>query len=257
MECPQCVERPQIAPKKDDGTTTFTYAYNVFGLMNGFDDGTNTATYQFYGSNWARSRSVVNGTTTKFYYDGDDVVAEGSAAATVTATYVTPGLDQNVSMTRGGSTHHYLRDGVGSIGQLLDSNEATQNSYDYYAFGAAYGSPTENVTSNYSYTGRRRDAEAGLHYYRWRMYDPVLGRFLSRDPSKPGSEYVYCLSDPVNAVDPEGLMSLLGLGLTVLGIFTILGLTLHIHNLVKAEKALQAALDRGPRLKRVFAAMDY
>ena len=88
--------------KKDDGSTTSTYGYNVFGLMNTSDDGTITATYQFYGPNWARSRSVVDGATTKFYYDGDNVVAEANAAATVTATYVTAGLDQNVSMTRGG-----------------------------------------------------------------------------------------------------------------------------------------------------------
>lgn len=34
----------------------------------------------------------------------------------------------------------------------------------------------------YTYTGRRLDDETGLHYFRARYHDAVLGRFLERDP---------------------------------------------------------------------------
>jgi RHS repeat-associated protein len=38
------------------------------------------------------------------------------------------------------------------------------------------------VGNPYAYTGRRLDAETGQYYFRYRMYSPTLGRFLSRDP---------------------------------------------------------------------------
>jgi len=99
--------------------TTSAYGYNVFSLMNSFDDGTSSAAYQFYGNTWRRSRAAVTvgetTTTTKFYYDGKNVVAEYDGQGSLQATYVTPELDQNVSMTRAGSTYHYARDGVGSV----------------------------------------------------------------------------------------------------------------------------------------------
>ena len=193
--------------KKTDGTDTSTYGYNVFGLMDSFDDGTNTATCRYYGGTWQRSRTVVNGTTTKFCYDGDDVVAECNGQGSVQATYVTPFLDQNVSMTRGGSTYHYVHDGLGSVRQVLDTDEATQNAYNYYAFGSQYGSPTANVTNPYRYTSRRYDAESALHYYRWRMYVDSSGRFTARDPVgfEGGSNlYVYVQNMAANGVDPRG-----------------------------------------------------
>ena len=191
--------------KKADGTTTSTYGYNVFGLMNSFDDGTNTATYQFYGAGWARSRSVVSGTTTKLYYDRDNVVAEYDGQGSVQATYVTPGLDQNVSVTRGGSTYQYVHDGLGSVRQVLDSNEATRNSYDYYAFGQTYGSPVENVANPYRFTGRRAEAASGFLYSRHRMYGPEDGSFVSRDPVAGASDYTYGNGNPVAFTDPMGL----------------------------------------------------
>jgi RHS repeat-associated protein len=34
----------------------------------------------------------------------------------------------------------------------------------------------------FAYTGRERDEETGLYYYRARYYDPAVGRFVSEDP---------------------------------------------------------------------------
>jgi len=38
------------------------------------------------------------------------------------------------------------------------------------------------VLPAYGYSGREPDISTGYMYYRARYYDPVLGRFLSRDP---------------------------------------------------------------------------
>ena len=70
----------------------------------------------------------------KFIYDGPNVVVEYDVNDSLLATYLTPGLDENLSMKRSGSTYYYHQDGLGSIRNLTDSSEVAQNTYDYYAF---------------------------------------------------------------------------------------------------------------------------
>ena len=61
---------------------------------------------------------------------------------------------------------------------------------------------------HYTYTGREWDKETGLYYYRARYYDPMEGRFISKDPIgfKGGINlYGYVDNNPINRTDPEGL----------------------------------------------------
>jgi RHS repeat-associated protein len=53
--------------------------------------------------------------------------------------------------------------------------------------------------------GRRLRGGEGLIYFNARYYDPVVGRFLTEDPSRQGVNwYAYCENDPVNRTDPTG-----------------------------------------------------
>ncbi len=60
-----------------------------------------------------------------------------------------------------------------------------------------------------SYTGRERESEFGLYYYRSRYYDPMIGRFMSRDPlgfaASDVNLYRYVGNQPVGFKDPFGL----------------------------------------------------
>ena len=148
---------------------------------------------------------MVDGNTTKYFLDGSNVIADYDGGDTLLATYVTPGLDANLSQERGGSTYYYMADGLGSIRNLVDSSEDTQNTYDYYAFGRELGTWTENVTNRYTYTAREWDAESGIYYYRARYYSGG-GKFNSRDPVDGlRNLYAYVKSMPCNRVDPTGL----------------------------------------------------
>ena len=55
------------------------------------------------------------------------------------------------------------------------------------------------------FAGQYADAETGLHYNRYRFYDPDTGHYLTPDPIGIDSGlnlYAY-VTDPVNAFDPE------------------------------------------------------
>jgi RHS repeat-associated protein len=186
------------------------YKYDARNLMTDYDGpgASNGATYN-YGASGLRVQKTVGGsTTTKYYHDASNVVAEYNGSDQLQRTYVTRGLDQNLSLTASGSTYYYLSDALGSIRQLLDADQATQNSYDYQAFGSVYGSPTENVFQPYRFTGREWDPESSLYYYRARNYAASLGRFLGRDRQDPrvcGALYLYVSNRPILFLDPSGL----------------------------------------------------
>lgn len=61
------------------------------------------------------------------------------------------------------------------------------------------------------YRGEQYDSDLGLYYLRARYYNPLTGRFMSRDPEnghlldpKSLHKYLYAHGDPVNGVDPAG-----------------------------------------------------
>ncbi|HEV2826447.1 MAG TPA: RHS repeat-associated core domain-containing protein [Pyrinomonadaceae bacterium] len=72
----------------------------------------------------------------------------------------------------------------------------------------SFGNSSGTSLTRYGYTGRERDPDTGLLYYRARFYDPQLGRFISEDPARfSGGRnwYAYVSNNPVNSTDPSGL----------------------------------------------------
>jgi len=97
---------------------------------------------------------VQDTTAEYFLYDGANVVDSYASNGNLNARYVTPGLDDNLAMTRGENAYYYMADGLGSIRNVVDSREVAQNTYDYYAFGDSLGAQTQGVTNPYRYTAR-------------------------------------------------------------------------------------------------------
>lgn len=101
----------------------------------------------------------------------------------------------------------------GSIVATLDSGTGALTKMGYQP----YGENLANLGGTFRYTGRRLDAETGgsaaepaaLYYYRARTYSPTWGRFLQPDPigyAGGNNLYAYVNDDPLNFVDPQGLV---------------------------------------------------
>ena len=199
-----------------------TYTWNDRNQLSATSAGSASFSYDGLGR---RLSKTIGGTTTKFLYDGANVVQEQNSSNTATANLLTGlGIDEVFArQVVGGATSSLLTDALGSTIALGDANGALQTSYTYEPFGAVITSGTTN-TNSYQFTGRENDGSTGLYFYRARYYNPTFGRFMSEDPlgfpGGPDSDlYSYVRNSPVILVDPFGLepssCGFLGIGCAV------------------------------------------
>ncbi len=149
-----------------------------------------------------------------YVYDEDNVVVEiyTDENNITTKTFYThgPGVDEHLAMERGGQIYYYYADGLGSISTITDAVQHVVQAYEYDSYGMV--TPHANFRNSYAYTGREWDKETGLYYYRARYYDPMEGRFISKDPiSFAGGDinlYGYVQQNQINMTDPLGLWSI-------------------------------------------------
>jgi RHS repeat-associated protein len=117
--------------------------------------------------------------------------------------------------------HYFHTDHLNSTTVVTDANGHEVEELGYLPFGALL---YDNVLqggqwrSVYRFTGQEYDAEFALYNYNGRLYDPIMGRFISADPfmqnyySPQGlNRYAYCINNPLIYVDPTG-HDFLGIG---------------------------------------------
>jgi RHS repeat-associated protein len=164
--------------------------------------------YRRLPGSWKRYKRVQDTTVEYYIYDGPNVVASYASNGDLNARYVTPGLDENLSVTRGGNTYYYMTDGLGSVRNVVESDEDTANTYDYYAFGDSLGTQTQGVTNPFRYTAREYESGSVLdaYYYRNRYYLSALGIFASRDAVRADGHrgWGYVQAAPTLFADPFG-----------------------------------------------------
>ncbi len=164
----------------------------------------------FYDGNGARVKKITNTETTIFVYSGGKLIAEYS---TQLATIP--------------SISYLTNDHLGSPRVITDANGQVSSRRDFMPFGEELNSGIggRNTTQKYNatndeirqkFTGYQKDQESGLDFAEARMYKNNLGRFTAVDPllasgksANPQSfnRYAYTLNNPVNLVDPSGLIS--------------------------------------------------
>jgi len=120
----------------------------------------------------------------------------------------------SMSQRRGSGFYFYHYDGLGSTKALTDVNQNVQASYIYDAWGNILQS-SGTVTNPYLYVGELgyyADGDSGMYLLTQRWYNPVVGRFVARDPlRKKFNRYMYGHNNPAILTDPSGLLTFGGL----------------------------------------------
>ncbi len=155
-----------------------------------------------------RASRTANGVTTSFLYSDGDVVLDHASNGTEVDYLNAPGLDDKLRQTSSATgALYYLQDQLGSTTALTDAGGSVVEREQYEPFGATTGSSL----TRYGFTGREREAESGLMYYRARWYDPQQARFISEDPvgfQGGMNKYSYVSNNPVSKTDATGLYEL-------------------------------------------------
>jgi len=167
-----------------------------------------------YDPSGRRIAKDVDGTVTKYVYDGDHCIAEYDGSDNLLRRYIYgPGVDQPICMIDvedSNAVYYYHYDALGSVVALSDSDGDTVQVYEYDVYGQVAASDP-NHPNPFLFTGRRYDTETGLYYYRARYYNASIGRFLQTDPIGYAGGinlYAYCRNNSVCCADPYGLFEL-------------------------------------------------
>ena len=195
-------------------------AYNVLG---------NPTSYRGNAVEWQYGTRLTKFGDTTFTYDG---AGRRVSKGNISFTYDSAGrlLKQSnglefiydnsgvIGLKYGENTYFYRRDCQGNIIAILDSvgNVVVEYKYDAWGNHEAEVASEDYVTlaeiNPFRYRGYYYDSETDLYFLQTRYYDPVVGRFISRDSIEYADPeiicglnlYAYCGNNPVMGYDPEG-----------------------------------------------------
>jgi RHS repeat-associated protein len=136
-------------------------------------------------------------------------------------------------------------DGNGNIIAWTDSNGVTKQRIDYDPFGNVVTREGVSgfIAPAWGFSTKYQDKETGLLYYGYRYYDPVTGRWLSKDPiEEAGGINLYGFSgnDGVNRFDIIGLR----IGPHDGSVEDVLGHALSLHNLYPGSNVARLMLEK-------------
>jgi RHS repeat-associated protein len=169
-----------------------------------------------YDGNGQRVKKYNYATGQSILYFGD-LYEIRSGADTI---HIFAGSRRVASVFLDGTTQFYHPNHLGSSSVVTDQYGARKEQIEYHPFGTyrAVGDihGTYDFDPNfpdvfYTFTGQEDDDDLGLYNYGARLYDPVLGKFISPDsvvqaPDDPQTlnRYSYARNNPIIYTDPSG-----------------------------------------------------
>jgi RHS repeat-associated protein len=212
--------------QSDENGQVQSYRYDAAGRLVEVTNGAGVHTYA-YGLNNQRLQMVEAGAlggTTLYAWDGESVIAEYDGAGNGmvwTKSYVYLGARLLATDSAANGTQYYHPDRLGTR-LVTNTSGAVVSENIGLPFGAMITGESNNLAGSASkrrFTSYDRSDTTKLDYAVNRHYSSAQGRFAQVDPigmssidlANPQSLnlYSYCLNDPVNYIDPSGLLAFL------------------------------------------------
>ncbi len=113
------------------------------------------------------------------------------------------------AMMKAGVLYYMAYDQVGSLKLVADSAGNVVKRVEYDTFGNIISDSNPGFAMPFGFAGGLYDRDTKLVRFGYRDYDPETGRWTAKDPiGFAGGDtdlYGYCLGDPVNLTDADGL----------------------------------------------------
>ena len=242
-----------------------------------------------YGPDKSRCKAVTlkdDVTETKFYVDNLYELVTSTSGTTRKLCYIfADGKNVAIRETQGNLTHFIYphHDHLGSVQAFTDENGTLLQELSYDAWGCRRDPDTwerlacftdADARNPWGFTGHEHIDLFELVNMDGRMYDPMLGRFLSPDPyvqapdfTQGLNRYTYCLNNPLSLTDPSGyswlssnwkslVASAVGIAVSALtaGSASGLGIAIIAGAVGGAAGALTGALLNGANLGQIAKA---
>ena len=192
------------------------YRYDSLDMLVGIE-GLQSPWGAEYDTEGRRCRKTWRGETTSFHWNGDQLAAEvapdgrlriyvyADPLALTPLMFVDyPSIDADPAS---GLRRFVFTDQIGTPCLVEDDRGTVLWRASVQPFGSAQVSSPSGLEFNFRFPGHYLDVETGLHYNRFRYYDPLLGRYLQSDPwGIAGGPNVHAYrTNPLLKVDVRGL----------------------------------------------------
>jgi RHS repeat-associated protein len=186
-----------------DQVVTRTVTYDADNMPVQIVRGSTTVGFTYDGTGTRTKKAVTGGSTA--LYIGEHYEVRDS----VITKYIFGG-NLRLAVIKGSLTYYYHKDHLGSTGAITDSSGAKVESAEYQPFGTMREYTGTDISA-YKFTDQELDNETNLYNYDARLYDPILGMFVTPDSIVPNmfdpqslNRYAYCRNNPLIYTDPSG-----------------------------------------------------
>jgi RHS repeat-associated protein len=202
----------ELKTKMQSGATT-EYSYDALGnLIQTKLPGDITIDYLIDGQN-RRIGKKANGTLVQgfLYQDQLEPIAELDGSGAVIARFIyADKANVPAYMLKGGKTYRIISDHLGSPRLVIEIGDGAVTQRIHYD---EFGNITQDTNPGFQpfgFAGGIYDQHTGLVRFGTRDYDTETGRWTAKDPIRFEGDsfnlYGYVLADPINLIDPSGLL---------------------------------------------------
>lgn len=198
-----------IEPRDDGAQATTRYHWNALGRLKAVERPDGQTVSFVYDALARRVRKSTADRTTDYLWNDHAPIQETPNDGPSSGWIMRPGTLTPLARVQGERVYSYICDPVGMPREVIDEEGALAWRCSTLTWGETdeCDSMPPGVEQPFRFAGQWFDPETGLHYNRFRYYDPASGRYISQDPIglEGGTNLYGYVRDPTTWIDPFGL----------------------------------------------------